>query len=321
MSILEYIKLLKPTTLLVWISLAFSIIQLFTAASVVKVWPTQDVKLIVCDVGQGDAIFLKNRFSYALVDAGTDSNQAVLCLSKHVPWFDSRLDLFVATHPDSDHIGGAEGVLNRFEISQLMLTTDTKDTAVFEGFRNAVLSKKMSGTQLLFPNQQMKGKLGNSIEYRVLAPQDRVSSANVFIHDLPETTLSDVIAEHGESIENYNERSIVLFLKIHGTTILLPGDIESKTETAITKTNLLTQVDILKVAHHGSKTSSTIDFISKVVPEVALISVGHKNRFGHPSSDVISRLESVGSRVLRTDEQGEIVVHLSTDKYKVSTQR
>jgi competence protein ComEC len=113
----------------------------------------------------------------------------------------------------------------------------------------------------------------------------------------------------------------VLFLKAHDTSVLLTGDIETQTETALIKTNLLTQVDILKVAHHGSKSSSTPAFLDKVAPEVALISVGQKNRFGHPSLDVISRLKSIGTRVWRTDEHGEIVVRIDAQKYEVSAKR
>lgn len=311
----------KPSVYLAWFSLVVIFCQIAAAVSIVQAWPAQEVELIVCDVGQGDAIFIKDRFSYTLVDAADDNNQALYCLTNHIPWFDSRLDLFVATHPDLDHIGGAEAVLNRFEVSQLMLTADAKSTAVFARFRESVLRKKGSGSRLLFPTVQVEGKMSNSIEYKVLAPQERVGGQNVYIEGLPETTLSDVNKEHERKIKNYNERSIVLFLKVHDTTILLPGDIETHTETALTKTNLLTQVDILKVAHHGSKSSSTPAFLDKVVPEVALISVGQKNRFGHPSLDVISRFESIGTRVWRTDEHGEIVVRIGARKYEVSTKR
>ena len=317
----ELLKNTRQQILVAWLCLGITIAQILAAGSIVHAWPTQASELIVCDVGQGDAILVKDRFSHTLIDAGTESNSVLHCLTNHIPWFDTRLDLFIATHPDSDHIGGAEAVLNRFEVTQVMINADAKSTAVFAGFREAVLRKKESGAKLLFPKDLVNGRMAHSIEYQVLSPQERVDSKNVFIQEATETTLSDVIEEYEREIKNYNERSIVLFLNIKGTTVLLPGDIETTTETALTKTNLLTQVDILKVPHHGSKTSSTPQFIDKVVPEVALFSVGQKNRFGHPSPDVISRFESIGTRVMRTDEQGEIRVSITDAQYEVTTQR
>jgi competence protein ComEC len=321
MRMLDLLPSAKPSVYLVWFCLVLTFCQIVAALSIVQAWPAQEVELVVCDVGQGDAIFIKDRFTYTLVDAADDNNQALYCLTSHVPWFDSRLDLFVVTHPDLDHIGGAEAVLNRFEVSQVMLTADAKSSDGFARFRESVLRKKESGAQLLFPTVHVRGKMSNSIEYEVLSPRDRVGGQNVYNQELPETTLSDINKEHERNIKNYNERSIVLFLKAHDTSVLLTGDIETQTETALIKTNLLTQVDILKVAHHGSKSSSTPAFLDKVAPEVALISVGQKNRFGHPSLDVISRLKSIGTRVWRTDEHGEIVVRIDAQKYEVSAKR
>jgi competence protein ComEC len=321
MSISDQIKKIRPNDYLALASCLMILTQVALLLNLVKTWPTLDVKLIMCDVGQGDAILIKDRFNYTLVDSGPDNNLALSCLNRHLPWFDSNLDLLVFTHPDNDHIGGAKSILSRLKVSHLMLTPDTKQTAEFEAFRELVLRKKNQGTKLVFPNSKTWGKISQQVEYSVLAPSVTFGDYNTYLDETPETTLSDAIAQNSINIKNYNNRSIVLFLNINNVKVLLTGDIEKETESAIIKSNLLTQVDILKVAHHGSKTSSTVSFLSKVEPEVALISVGKENRFGHPALEVISRLESEKSQVLRTDEHGEVIIKIENDTYKVATKK
>ena len=115
--------------------------------------------------------------------------------------------------------------------------------------------------------------------------------------------------------ESTNDRSIALLLEYGQLRIFLSGDLEEEGELGILESALIDQVDILKVAHHGSKTSSTKVFLSQVRPELSLISVGKNNKFNHPSPEVLDNLRAVFSRIVRTDQSGDIKIELLNDKF------
>lgn len=295
----------------VCLCLVFSHVVL--VGSIVQAWPTQEGRLIMCDVGQGDAFIVQKGFFSMLVDAGLPNNQAVACAKRNLPWFDSRLDIFVATHPDLDHIGGAEAVFNQFSVTQMMLTIDAKKGTEFKRFRELVLTKVSDGTQLLFPRSGDQGKFSRSVWFQVVAPLESYDLPNVYNSELTETTLSAYLDEHVSKIKNYNDRSIAFFLDIDDMVIFFTGDIEKETEKALASNNLLHKVDILKVSHHGSKTSSISDVLQQVLPEVALISVGKNNRFKHPASEVLERLYSSNALIFRSDIEGEVEISLTRE--------
>jgi len=309
-------------------ALVLTIAQIFLLLNILTIWPADTSKVIFCDVGQGDAVLIQQGFTQVLVDAGPSPAKVFTCLNRHIPWFNSRLDLAVATHPDFDHIGAFQAVMPRFSISELMLVEDAKTSDGFQSFREAVLSKKSQRTKLTFPTAGDKGSITSSIEYLVLSPQDDAGAnstksqlPSVFSPTLTETTLSDALTQHEQSIKNYNDGSISLILDIDGVKIMLTGDIEEATERAIERSNMLTKVNILKVAHHGAKTSSTATFLAKVTPEQSIISAGVDNKYGHPTNEVITRLEQLKSQIWRTDLQGEIRVQIRDGEYQITSQK
>ncbi len=204
------------------------------------------------------------------------------CLSNHLPFWDRQIELVVSTHPDADHLVGLVDVLKRYEVGQLVSNSIGKDSALFRQFKEEVASE---GLKVYFPKKGDKISLG-SLRLLFYWPQSQETV-------LGATTLREATNEH----------SLVLKLSYGKFDALLPGDISSQVENLLE----LEKIEVLKVAHHGSKYSTSLDFLSQTLPQLAVISVG-KNSFGHPTEEVLSRLNSLGVKVLRTDLLGEIQV-------------
>lgn len=243
--------------------------------------PDNQLHLVFCDVGQGDAILISQGSNQILIDGGP--GQSVLgCLSNHLPFWDREIEVVVATHPEADHITGLIDVIERYNVKQFVVNSLGKESAVFAEFRTAVLNE---GSDIYFPKEGDRIKI-NSLELLVFWPQSQEKV-------LGATTV----------VQGVNETSIVLKLSFGSFDALLTGDISTKVESQLD----LEDVEVLKVAHHGSKYSTSKEFLEQTQPELAVISVG-KNPFGHPTSEVIERIGELGIKLLRTDEEGEIEV-------------
>jgi competence protein ComEC len=252
--------------------------------------PDNQLHLVFCDVGQGDAILVSHRFTQVLIDGGPN-NQVMDCLSENLPFWDRKIEMVVATHPDADHITGLVEVAKRYQVDYFLLNSSGKDSAVFTAFREAV---DQESARVHFP------KIGDYLQVgpaqiAVLWPE---SQGKV----LGETTMA----------RGANETSTVFKLSYGQFDALFPGDIGLRTEALLE----LDDIEVLKVAHHGSKHSTGDDFLSQVKPELAIISVG-KNSFGHPTIEVLERLENFGSRVLRTDQLGSIEIVTNGEQWRV----
>lgn len=243
--------------------------------------PDNQLHLVFCDVGQGDAILISQGSNQILIDGGP--GQSVLgCLSNHLPFWDREIEVVVATHPEADHITGLIDVIERYNVKQFVVNSLGKESAVFAEFRTAVLNE---GSDIYFPKEGDRIKI-NSLELLVFWPQSQEKV-------LGATTV----------VQGVNEASIVLKLSFGSFDALLTGDISTKVESQLE----LEDVEVLKVAHHGSKYSTSKEFLEQTQPELAVISVG-KNPFGHPTSEVIEGIGELGIKLLRTDEEGEIEV-------------
>lgn len=246
--------------------------------------PDNQLHLVFCDVGQGDAILIYQGSTQNLVDGGP--NQSVLnCLSNRLPFWDREIEIVVATHPDADHITGLIDVIERYNVKQFVINSIGKDSAVYKEFRNAVITE---GADIFFPQTGNKIKF-QSMELAVLWPQSQEKV-------LGATTIEREV----------NETSTVLMLSYGDFDVFLPGDISTKVESQLDlSTNR--RIEVLKVAHHGSKYSTSEEFLKQIQPELAVISVG-KNPWGHPTEEVLKRLRDSDIEILRTDQEGEIEV-------------
>ncbi len=280
-------------------------------------WPDQYLHIVVCDVGQGDAILLSQGFTQVLVDAGRDEQFVLRCLRNQLPFWDRQIEWIVPTHLDADHIGGFPAVLDRFVVSHILLPRDTKETADFERFEKAVLREQEAGVVVEVAQMGMSINAHDAWKIKVLyAPIDASTPQLVENQSKTEHTLWDKNTLFELNPADSNNRSTVLSLRYDQVSLLLTGDLETPVEQALIKAGMVTSHTILKAGHHGSKSSSSEQFVEKVLPEVVLISVGKNNRYGHPSPVILDRLiENGASMLLRTDELGSVV--LKSDGQKV----
>lgn len=273
-------------------------------------WPDNDLHVVFCDVGQGDAILISKGLTQVLIDSGR--NDAVLeCLARYLPWWDRTLELIVVTHADADHIGGFPTVLARYQIQHALINPVGKPSQDFLALREALLTEISQGMSLVRPFLGQSISLSDSSRFIVLSPRVGEESLGPLQAHLSEATLSDILRQQEVETKNYNDGSIVLLLEVGRVTFLLTGDLETAGEQALLTQGLIPDVDILKVGHHGSKTSTSPDFLSQVQPEISVISSGKNNRYGHPAPSVLKLLEERNSRILRTDQVGH--VHISTN--------
>lgn len=242
------------------------------------------LKVYFLDVGQGDSIFIETENKIQiLVDGGPD-NKVIQKLSEVMPFWDRTIDFIVLTHPDHDHIAGLLEVLKRYQVRGIVESGVQCEKAECKVWDD--LKEKEKAVVIL-------AKLGDSI---FLNENTRI------------LILSPFESVAGKKVSKVNNASIVAKLVYGNQSILLTGDIEKQTEGKLVLGRVDIDSDYLKLPHHGSKTSSTDDFLEKTSPVLAFISLGLKNPYGHPHQEVISRLEKRNIKYYRTDELGTILL-------------
>ena len=228
-----------------------------------------------------------------------------------MPFWDKNLEIIVATHPDSDHIGGLSVVLKQYSSNLLVTNGETKQTDDFADFKTLISRKTEQNTRHVTLHQGDSLTVGKEIRLSVLSPQVDRSQFIANMGRLSETQLWDEQSTIKETETTSNDGSIVLFLEYKNTSVLLTGDLESQGELSLRQRGLLTEADILKVGHHGSKTSTTPSFLAKIRPEISVISSGKNNTYNHPAPEIVTALRTENSRVYRTDQLGTL--HFETD--------
>jgi len=256
------------------------------AATAVFSWPDQKLHLVFCDVGQGDATLITYQTTQVLVDGGPD-DKVLNCLSEHMPFWDRQIEMIVLTHPEADHYLGLIDVIKRYGVKQFVINPAPSEASSFQEFQRAVVEEK---APVYAPKQGDRLKVG-PVQLAVLWPK-LADSASVLGAQAQTQAQTDV-----------NESAIVLGLAFGNFNALLTADIDFGVEKRLA----LNQVEVLKVAHHGSKYSTGQSFLEAVKPQLAVISVG-RNNYGHPTKEVIERLQSLGIKFLRTDQSGEVEV-------------
>lgn len=231
------------------------------------------------DVGQGDAILIQAPDGRQILVDGGPSPAALLDeLGGILPFWDRSLDLVVLSHGDADHVSGLIPLLGRYRVTTAMdglPPGDKGDAAWFAAVQDAGIP-------------------------RVTATRGmRLAAGAVGL-----TVLNPGAQRSGSAADNNG--SLVLRVDYGETSVLLTGDAEEEAEQAMMAAGLPLAADVLKVGHHGSGRSTSAAFLAGVAPEIAVISVGAENRFGHPAPEVLARL--AGVQVLRTDEQGRVEV-------------
>jgi len=237
--------------------------------------------VVFLDAGQGDAIFIEApNGNQVLIDGGP--NKSVLRqLSKVMPFYDRSIDIIIATHSDKDHIGGLPDVLQRYTVDFILESGAKNDTGISRAFESAILQNKI---KRIFAKRGMAIMLDDDVFLNILFPDRDVSE-----------------------VES-NTASIVAQLVYKNTEFMFTGD-SPKTieEYLVFLDGEKLRSDVLKVGHHGSKTSSSESFVGYVSPEYAIISAGADNSYGHPHKEVVEILNQFGSAILNTKDNGAII--------------
>lgn len=232
------------------------------------------------DVGQGDAIFIESpNGNQILLDAGPDK-KILRLLGSVMPFYDRHIDLLAVSHPHLDHFGGLLSVVQRYKVGGLISSGTINETSEFDLFQSSLASRGIRGITL---KRGMEIDMGDGVVLDVLFPDRDASSLTP--HD----------------------GMLVMRLVYGSTSILLTGDMEENLESylvALEGDDLRSQV--LKVGHHGSRTSTSQSFLGYVSPVYAVISSGRNNRYGHPHKDTMESLDRFDIKVFRTDQQGTI---------------
>jgi len=246
-----------------------------------------ELEVTFFDVGQGDSIFIETTEGHqVLVDGGPSGGRILEKLGDVMPVWDRSIDLIVLTHPDSDHLRGLLDVLDRYDVENILWTGVSRETGTFEKWVDKIEKEQ---TNIFIAQRGQVIKAGD---------------AQLYVFH-PFESLAGVSAEKGS-----NETSIVIKLVFGDNTFLLLGDISKKEESALlvrSDSAVSLSAQVLKIAHHGSKYSSSQQFLGIVSPEMAVISVGN-NSYGHPTQEVLNNLNEFGINILRTDEKGDIKI-------------
>ena len=243
---------------------------------------------MMLDVGQGDSILIHSKNQNVLIDTGgvmsyyqeswqQKENTSSVVLNTTIPMLKklgiSKLDYLVLTHGDYDHLGEATVLLDNFNVKQVYIN---------EGYKNYL----------------EKSIISNFSNVKVLKQDDTFRIGNIYFLSL------------NHDLKDENDSSIVLFARSKNKSILLTGDASKKTEKEIMKEYDLGKIDILKAGHHGSKTSSSEEFIKELNPKLVLISAGKDNKFNHPNKETLDVLEKYKIKYLITYQEGCIKINL-----------
>ena len=264
------------------------VISVVVVGGVVVARPAAYARVTILDVGQGDGILVEgSRGGRLLIDGGPDPDRLLVALDGHVPPWDRRIDTVILTHPHEDHVAGLALLLNRYHVGRVF-----EPGMVGPGPGYAAWVARLSR-----PGAPVRGGIAagdhlqvDEISLRVLWP-----------------VRGQVPIEPPDGGTGINNVSVVLLGQVGSRRFLLMGDVEQAIDPQLLAGGL-PHVDLLKVAHHGSKTATTQPFVDAVRPRVAVASAGAGNPYGHPAKATLDRLAAAGTRVLRTDQDGTVVV-------------
>ena len=236
------------------------------------------------DVGQGDCTLVTYRGEAVLIDSGPAS--ASSSAAEYIRAYAPNIDYFIITHPHEDHMGGCESVLRAADVDCLVLSTLTSGEEFYTG---AIEAAEERGCEIMY-----------------LEDGCTLNTGNITV------TVYDVFPYFSD---DFNNSSLFVTIEADGTKLLVTGDAEEgEEEYAADKYGTLLDCDILKIGHHGSRTSTSEKFLDAALPETAVISCGKNNSYGHPSHEVVKRLGERGVEVRRTDKEGNVVLRGGSGK-------
>lgn len=264
---------------------------------IIYIFP-QKLRIFFIDVGQGDSTLIITPDKKTVLIDGGGSDSFDVGKKVLLPYLLDRrilkIDYVLISHFDTDHATGVAQILGKIDVSSIILTRQLEENDIYRHILSIAKEKKI---KLIYVKEGDVLKIGG-IKISIIHPENKLMINNPM-----------------------NNNSIVCKVEYNSFSMLLTGDIEMEAEELILRKNINLKADVLKVAHHGSKTSTTGEFLKAINPKVALIGVGKNNNFGHPSNEVIQRLKENGTRIYRTDENGEISITVNKKGRIIKIQR
>lgn len=252
----------------------------------------KSIKVHYIDVGQGDSIYIKAPNGEDIVIDGGNKGKGNAVVSYLKKQKVDDIEVLISTHPDADHIGGLDEVINAFKVENVYAPKVSNSTQAYKDFLNAVKKKKLT-----IKTAQAGVKLPiKDVNAQIVGPVKTYAKSDL------------------------NDWSAVVHMAYKKNTFLFTGDAEAKSEADMIKSKKTLRADVLKVGHHGAKTSTSKNFLNVVKPKYAVISVG-KNSYGHPTSQVVNLLKGTKASILRTDQSGTIVITGDGTSYSVKKSR
>jgi competence protein ComEC len=241
------------------------------------------LEVVFLDVGQGDATLIESPTGTQVLIDGGKGSMVLTSLGHEIDFFDRDIDMIIATHPDADHIGGLIDVLLRYNVHTVVMTENESDTPVFDSFKKVV---EEEGAEIIYARRGQVFDLGSG--------------------ESGSTTLSILFPDRDPSGLESNMSSIVARLVYGESEFMLTGDSPQQIEEYLVSLGGALRSDVLKLGHHGSRTSTSPIFLNAVNPTYAVISAGQDNSYGHPHKEVTELLTREGVAQKNTAESGSI---------------
>ena len=257
----------------------FTLILITTTIWLAVFTVDDNLHIIACDVGQGDAILIQKNNTQILIDGGP--NQKVLdCLGRHMPFWDRTIEFVILTHPELDHYGGLIDVVKTYNIKTYAHNRTTSSNQSYRVLESEIGSRDIPTMPV---SKGMVIRLG-MIYLDILNPEGNNQKTET------------------------NDLGVVILLKYAQFKALFTADVEQEVSNQISESSQIENINYLKVNHHGSKNGLSQKLLDVTNPEVTVISVGAKNSYGHPHQEILQMLKNINAKVLRTDEIGDIEI-------------
>lgn len=276
--------------------IVYSVIAVFGLLNIV-LWPMvfggkeKNLTAYFFDVGQGDATYFRTVDGLDILVDGGPGSKVLSKLGEAMPYYDKKIELMILSHAHADHVDGLVDVLKRYEVGEVLYNDVKTDYAGYLEFLNLIKEKNIALKNVQAGDEVSLGQT----RIKILAPVNYVEGKDL------------------------NDSSVVFKLIYGQNSIMMTGDAGQQVEAKILAGNNDLKSDVLKVGHHGSKYSSSADFLEKVMPKYGIIMVGLKNSYRHPAETTLDNLRNFGVKIFRTDVDGDVKclgdgVKISCDK-------
>lgn len=320
-----------------------SLIGIVLFLSYLVTLPDDRLHVVFCDVGQGDAAYIRAPNNMDMLIDGGPNDKVLNCLGRHMPFYDRTIDVVMLSHAQKDHLQGLISVLERYEVKNVITTPVGNETEGYKNFIDLIKTKNIPVKNLFQGDEFYLGK----VKFKILWPErkwvaERIQNSakpreTILETELMAKTPNDIKTSHYEEdkrdqgklieskkfvSEDLSLNSAVLGLQTdtelnsfsyfvhlnYGTfDALFTGDGDRKIQPEIMDSTELPDVDVLKFPHHGSKTAILSAFLDRIKPELTVISVG-KNSYGHPTKEALDLLKNMSVETKRTDREGDIEI-------------